>query len=123
VTASVASRAFPPGNVYDHNCPTRTVLDHVTSKWAVLVFGALQDGPMRYSELRRCIGGVSDKMLAQTLKTLEADGFVDRAVAPTAPPQVSYRLAPLGEEVTVHLGGLLEWINVRIPEIQAARRS
>jgi DNA-binding HxlR family transcriptional regulator len=117
--------AGPPGwmkgDVFDSNCPSRTILDHVTSKWAVLVLAALQDGPLRFSALRRTIGGVSEKMLAQTLRTLESDGFLDREVAPTTPPQVTYSLTSLGAELTAHVTELVEWIAVRIPEIEAAR--
>jgi DNA-binding HxlR family transcriptional regulator len=109
------------GDVFDSRCPSRTVLEHVTSKWAVLVLAALRDGPMRFSALRRTLGGVSEKMLAQTLRTLEADGFLDRAVAPTTPPQVSYSLTDLGEGLTEHLTGLVEWIAVRIPDVEASR--
>jgi DNA-binding HxlR family transcriptional regulator len=109
------------GDVFDSNCPSRTILDHVTSKWAVLVLAALQDGPLRFSALRRTIGGVSEKMLAQTLRTLESDGFLDREVAPTTPPQVTYSLTPLGAELAERVTRLVEWIAVRIPEIEAAR--
>ncbi|OLT15191.1 HxlR family transcriptional regulator [Pseudonocardia sp. CNS-139] len=112
-----------PGDVFSSHCGSRTVLDHVTSKWAVLVLSALDRGPMRFSALRRRIDGVSEKMLAQTLRTLEADGFVVREVAPTTPPQVTYRLSWLGAELTVHLSGLLDFITTRLPDIQAARRA
>lgn len=117
--------AGPPrwmkGDVFDSNCPSRAVLDHVTSKWAVLVLAALQEGPLRFSALRRTIGGVSEKMLAQTLRTLESDGFLDRDVAPTTPPQVTYSLTALGAELTERVTGLVEWIAVRIPDIEAGR--
>lgn len=112
---------FVHGDVFDSNCPSRTVLDHVTSRWGVLVLAALSERTMRFSELRRRIGGVSEKMLAQTLRTLEADGFVDREVTPASPPQVSYSLTTLGAELTGHVTGLVGWITERIPEIQAAR--
>jgi DNA-binding HxlR family transcriptional regulator len=115
--------AAPPsrGDVFDSQCPARGVLDHVTSKWAVLVLVGLRDGPLRYSALRRAIGGVSEKMLAQTLRTLETDGFVNREVVPTAPPQVTYGLTGIGQEVTTHLAGLLDWIDTHIPDVQRAR--
>jgi len=110
------------GDVFDTNCPSRIVLDHVTSKWAVLVLAALREGSSRFSELRRRIGGVSEKMLAQTLRTLEADGFVHREVAPTTPPQVTYSLTPLGEGIAERVTGLVDWIADRIPEIEDVRR-
>jgi DNA-binding HxlR family transcriptional regulator len=109
------------GDVFDRKCPTRAVLDHVTGKWAVLVLVALRAGPLRYSALRRAIDGVSEKMLAQALRTLESDGFVHRAVAPTTPPQVTYSLTDLGGEVTEHLAGLLEWIDTHINDVLDAR--
>lgn len=109
------------GDVFDSQCPARGVLDHVMSKWAVLVLVALRTRPMRFSALRRAIGGVSEKMLAQTLRTLESDGFVDREVAPTTPPQVTYSLTGIGAELTEHVSGLLDWIDVRLPDVLAAR--
>jgi DNA-binding HxlR family transcriptional regulator len=123
VSTQVLGAGWPPtGDVFNSACATRTVLDHITSKWAVLVLAALDTGPMRFSALRRRIDGVSEKMLAQTLRTLEADGFLEREVAPTMPPQVTYRLSPLGADLTVHLSGLLGFINTRIPDIQASRK-
>ncbi|MBW0116145.1 helix-turn-helix transcriptional regulator [Pseudonocardia sp. KRD-169] len=108
-------------DVFSSRCPSRSVLDHVTSKWAVLVLAALAVEPLRFSALRRRIDGVSEKMLAQTLRTLEADGFVDRVVTPTTPPQVTYSLTDLGRGLTGHLTGLLGFIQTRLPEIEAAR--
>ena len=75
--ASALSELFPDG-VFPSACPSRTVLNHVTSTWGVLVLAALTDGSLRWSELRRAVEGVSEKMLAQTLRTLEQDGFVHR---------------------------------------------
>lgn len=118
VTADVAAGR---GDVFDSTCPARTVLDHVSSKWAVLVLVALRTAPLRFSALRRTVGGVSEKMLAQTLRTLEADGFVHREVAATTPPQVTYSLTALGHELTGHLTGLLDWIDTRLPDVLAAR--
>lgn len=109
------------GDVFDDGCPSREVLDHVTSKWAVLVLFALRAGPERFSALRRRISGVSEKMLAQTLRTLTNDGFVHREVAPTTPPQVTYSLTELGEGLAEHVTGLAEWVAEQIPAIQAAR--
>jgi DNA-binding HxlR family transcriptional regulator len=109
------------GDVFDSDCPSRAILDHITSKWAVLVLAALQQGPLRFSALRRTIGGVSEKMLAQTLRTLESDGFLHREVAPTTPPQVTYSLTALGAELTERVTGLVEWIAVRVADIEAGR--
>src|SRR3954454_25066397 len=103
------------------NCPSRLVLEHVTSRWGVLVLAALLDGTHRFSELRRAIGGVSEKMLAQTLQTLERDGFVHREAHPVIPPHVDYSLTPLGEEVGHQVWSLARWVEGHVPEVLAAQ--
>ncbi|MES2093821.1 MAG: helix-turn-helix domain-containing protein [Actinomycetota bacterium] len=97
-------------NVFSAHCSSRTVLDHVTSKWGVLVIVALADSPLRWGGLRRRIEGVSEKMLAQTLRTLEADGFVLREAQPQIPPRVDYSLTPLGRGLADHLLPLIDWV-------------
>ena len=99
-----------PGGVFPAACPSRTLLDHVMSKWGVLVLVSLTEGPQRWSELRRRAQGVSEKMLAQTLKTLEADGLVHRDQQPVMPPRVDYSLTPLGEELAEVMVPLLRWV-------------
>jgi DNA-binding HxlR family transcriptional regulator len=106
---SLAS-AFPD-DAFVAGCPTRTVLDHVMSKWAPLLIAALSDGePLRWSELRRRAEGVSEKMLAQTLRTLEEDGLVRREARAVVPPHVEYSLTPLGQELADRLVPLLAWL-------------
>lgn len=90
-------------------CASRTVLDHVTSKWGVLVVVALAQKSMRWGELHRYIEGISEKMLAQTLRILEADGFVLRESAGTVPPRVDYTLTTLGKELADVLIPLVRW--------------
>ncbi len=119
VTEAVAAGR---GDVFDSQCPARTVLDHVTSKWAVLVLVGLRAGPLRYSALRRAIGGVSEKMLAQTLQALERDGFVHRKAEPTIPPRVEYSLTPLGSEAAVKLMDLIDWLESRMADVMTARQ-
>jgi DNA-binding HxlR family transcriptional regulator len=102
------------------NCPSRRVLDHVTSKWGVLVIVALAESPMRWGALRRRIEGVSEKMLAQTLRTLEADGFVLREAQPTIPPRVDYSLTPLGRSLADRLIPLVTWVGNNADEIIGA---
>jgi len=99
-----------PGGVYAAACPSRVLLDHVTSKWGVLVLVSLTDGSLRWSELRRRAEGISEKMLAQTLKTLERDGLVHRDAQPVIPPRVDYSLTPLGEELASLLMPLFVWV-------------
>ncbi len=102
-------------------CPSRGVLEHVTSRWGVLVLIALLEGTHRFSELRRKVAGVSEKMLSQTLQALEQDGFVYREVHPVIPPHVEYRLTPMGEEVATRVEVLAEWIEDSLPRILEAR--
>jgi DNA-binding HxlR family transcriptional regulator len=100
-----------PGGIFPASCPSRTVLDHVTSKWGVLVLLALSEaGTLRWSELRRRAQGVSEKMLAQTLRTLEADGLVSRIAHPVVPPHVEYSLTARGSELAALLNPLMAWI-------------
>ncbi|MCU1407402.1 MAG: lipoprotein [Glaciihabitans sp.] len=98
-------------------CATRTVLDHVTSKWGVLVLVALTEQTLRWGELRRVVQGISEKMLAQTLKTLEADGFVHREAFGSIPPRVDYSLTDRGRDLTEKLMPLMDWIAGNAEEI------
>lgn len=109
------------GVLFSEKCPSREVLKHVTSRWGVLVLVALRGGTHRFSDLRRLIGGVSEKMLAQTLQWLEADGFVLRIAYPVVPPHVEYSLTPLGTEVAAQVAGLADWIEVNLPRIRHTR--
>ncbi|MFG2721541.1 winged helix-turn-helix transcriptional regulator [Streptomyces sp. NPDC048416] len=105
-------------------CPHRLVLEHVTSRWGVLVLDALLERSYRFSELRREIGklsGVSEKMLAQTLRTLERDGIVHRDAKPVIPPRVDYSLTPLGREAAEQVRALARWTGVRMDDVQRAR--
>jgi DNA-binding HxlR family transcriptional regulator len=109
------------GNAYDANCPTRKVLDWIGDKWTVLIIGILASGTMRFSKLRGCIGGISQKMLAQTLRNLERDGLVTRTVYPEVPPRVEYTLTPLGETLVPHIVALRVWAEEHIGEVTAAQ--
>jgi DNA-binding HxlR family transcriptional regulator len=92
------------------DCPTRVLLDHITSRWGVLILVALSNGTMRWGELRRWARGISEKMLAQTLRTLEADGLVLREQRPVVPPHVDYSLTDRGRELTALLLPLVNWV-------------
>jgi len=109
------------GNLYSADCPSRSVLDHVTSRWGTLVLIILLEKTHRFSELRRRIGGVSEKMLAHSLQALEADGFVLRTAYPTVPPKVEYSLTPLGREAAPHIKALTGWIEVNLPRVMKIR--
>ncbi|MFZ2160742.1 MAG: helix-turn-helix domain-containing protein [Sideroxyarcus sp.] len=110
------------GEVFAAACPSRAILNHVTSRWGVLVLVALREGTHRFSELRRKIGGVSEKMLAQTLQQLEQDGFIDRVSHPVVPPHVEYNLTPLGEGIGKEVESLTEWIEINLPKIMKAQQ-
>lgn len=109
------------GELFSVKCPSRTILNHVTSRWGVLVLVALMDGTHRFSELRRKVGGVSEKMLAQTLQCLEKDGFVKRVSLPVVPPHVEYTLTPMGEEVAHKVESLADWIEENTGRIVKVR--
>lgn len=117
---SAATRRPDP---YASQCPSRVVLDHLTSRWGVLVLVALLDRTHRFRELTRRIGGVSEKMLSQTLQALEADGFVLRVAYAEVPPRVEYSLTPLGREAAEHMRGLLDWITSNLSRVEKARAS
>ena len=105
------------GQVLSNECPSREILEHLTTKWPVLVLRCLSDGIHRFSELRQRIDGVSEKMLAQTLKVLEKDGFLIRTVYPVVPPKVEYQLTILGSQAAEKLNHLIGWIERNLPEI------
>ncbi|WP_224555163.1 winged helix-turn-helix transcriptional regulator [Pectobacterium versatile] len=113
----------PDGNVFADKCPSRQILNHVTSRWGVLILIALLDDTHRFSQLRRRIGGVSERMLAQTLQWLENDGFVLRTAYPVVPPHVEYSLTPLGKEVGERVKELAIWVEGNLGEILAAQQS
>lgn len=108
-------------NVYSQECPTRRVLDMIADRWSVLVLGLLAHGPMRFSELKRRIGGISQKMLTQTLRELERSGIVTRTVYAEVPPRVEYEMTALG----CTLGGIIEtindWAEANIGDVQRAQ--
>ncbi|WP_082893934.1 winged helix-turn-helix transcriptional regulator [Pseudomonas marginalis] len=120
--ATVANR-LRSGELFDPDCPSRIVLQHISSRWGVLVLVALLAGTHRFSDLRRKIGGVSEKMLAQTLQFLEFDGFVLRKSYPVVPPHVEYSLTPMGTEVARHVERLVDWIEGNLPNILDEQRS
>lgn len=122
VAAHARHQAARRGNLYAPMCPSRGVLDHVTSRWGVLVLVALLDGTRRFSELGRQVAGVSEKMLAQTLQALEADGLVHREVYAVVPPRVEYSLTDMGRQAAAHVEALGNWIEENVGRVLEARR-
>lgn len=112
---------FAP-DVYAETCPTRHVLDLVGDKWATLIVGLLEDGPQRFAVLHRQIGGISQKMLTQTLRRLERDGLVLRTVYAEVPPRVEYTLTPLGRTLCEPLAALRNWAEDHIAAVQEAQQ-
>ncbi|HDJ9460974.1 TPA: winged helix-turn-helix transcriptional regulator [Escherichia coli] len=110
------SQQLKEGNLFAEQCPSREVLKHVTSRWGVLILVALREGTHRFSDLRRKMGGVSEKMLAQSLQALEQDGFLNRIAY-----HVEYSLTPLGEQVSEKVAALADWIELNLPEVLAVR--
>ncbi len=108
-------------DVFARDCASRDLLAHVAGKWSVLALLALADGGYRFNALRRRVQGVSEKMLAQTLQTLERDGLVEREVVTAIPPRVEYALTPVGARVAQQVRGLVELLEESVPEVVAAR--
>lgn len=115
------SEQLRQGKVLDPNCPSREILRHVTSRWGLLILIALSEETLRFSELRRKVGGISEKMLAQTLQALEEDGFVERRSYPVVPPHVEYSLSPLGLEIKEQVTGLADWLEFNLHRILKQR--
>ena len=111
-----------PGDAYDANCPTRLVLDRVGDKWAVLLLGLLAEEPVRFNQLRRRIHGISQKMLSQTLKSLERDGLVARRAIATVPVTVEYSITPLGRTLSASVEALRIWAETHMPQVVAAQQ-
>ena len=106
-------------NPYSSNCPTRKVLDRVADKWAVLVLGLLIEGPIRFNRWRRAVEVISQKMLSQTLKSLERDGLVSRKAFATVPVTVEYAITPLGQTLAATLDALRVWAETHMEEVTA----
>jgi len=111
------------GDPLTADCPGRDIFVHITSRWALLILIALAQRPLRFHLLRDRVDGISEKMLSQTLKTLMRDGLVTRSVMPTVPPQVSYALTDMGEELSSHFLLLIEWMGRRVPTILACQQA
>ena len=110
-----------PFGVYNGECPTRQALDRIADKWSVLIIGLLEEKPKRFSDLQRAIGGISQKMLTQTLRSLERDGLVTRTIYAEVPPRVEYALTPLGKTLCAPIRAIREWAETNIEQVSAAQ--
>lgn len=111
----------PSWNAYQAACPTRLMLNRIADKWTVLVLGLLETETKRFSTLQRQIGGISQKMLTQTLRGLERDGLIARTVYPEVPPRVEYAITPLGKTLVGLLAALRVWSETHIDDVQEAQ--
>ena len=109
------------GELYAADCPVRQALNRIGDKWTTLVIGLLEDGPRRFSALQRGIGGISHKMLTQTLRSLERDGLVKRTAYAEVPPRVEYELTPLGETLCEPIAAIIKWTESHIDEVVASQ--
>jgi DNA-binding HxlR family transcriptional regulator len=108
---------------YSPSCPVRNVLDRFGDKWSILLIIVLGEaGKMRFNELHKTIGDVSQKMLTTTLRTLEADGLISRKVFPEVPPRVEYQLTETGESLVPHIASLAAWADEHMPAIKRSRK-
>ncbi|HHN8375419.1 TPA: winged helix-turn-helix transcriptional regulator [Morganella morganii] len=121
MAASTLSQQLRDGNLFAAQCPSREILKHVTSRWGILILISLRDGTYRFSDLRRKIGGISEKMLAQSLQALEQDGFINRVSYPVLPPHVEYTLTDLGEQISEKVTILADWIEINLSKILAQK--
>ncbi|WP_333605757.1 winged helix-turn-helix transcriptional regulator [Novosphingobium sp.] len=110
-------------DVYSADCPTRQLLDRIADKWSVLLLVTLGTGGMRFNALKRRISGISQKMLSQTLRSLERDGLIVRNVVPTVPVAVTYSISPLGLELLDALQAMIDWAERRMSDVAQAQKA
>jgi DNA-binding HxlR family transcriptional regulator len=110
------------GSVFASDCPTRKLLDRIGDKWSALILLVLGDEDTRFNDLKRQIGGISQKMLSQTLQSLKRDGLISRSVEPTTPVTVTYSITALGRELLTALRFMIDWAEIRLPDVEKAQR-
>ncbi|MDF2826006.1 MAG: transcriptional regulator, HxlR family [Mycobacterium sp.] len=123
VTTPTGATSEVVGSPYRADCPTRRILDRIGDRWTVLIVGALGGGPARFSELRRTIEGVSQKMLTQTLRGLERDGLVTRTVYPEVPVRVEYALTEAGRSLQAPLRALEQWSIEHLSDVSTSQQA
>lgn len=112
-----------PGSGHENRCPVRDVLDCIGDRWSLLILLTLSGGTLRFTELKKAIGDISQRMLAHTLRTLERDGYVSRQVHPTVPPKVEYTLTGLGESLLERIHPLIQWAGENHAKVRRARKN
>jgi DNA-binding HxlR family transcriptional regulator len=125
-SVTIMNQPFPPvtrGSNLAGKCPVRDVLDRIGDRWSLLVLLVLAPKTLRFTEVKRAIGDISQRMLSQTLRALEKDGYVSRAVYPTVPPKVEYCLTDLGRSLLEKIDPLVEWANAHHDLVRQARDS
>lgn len=110
-----------PGDVYEPGCPARLVLDRIGDRWTVLIVGALKDGTKRFSEVRDAVGGITPKVLTQSLRGMERDGLLTRKVYAEIPPKVEYTLTELGLSLTEPIEAIRTWAEQNMDELMRMR--
>ena len=113
---------WPARSAYEPDSPTGIVLDRIADKWTLMIHGTLEAGPMRFSDLRDALGGISPKVLTQALRALERDGLVARRAYPQVPPKVEYSLTELGGSLCAPVQELRAWAEEHIDAIRESRR-
>lgn len=120
-TPGYPAETWTRGDVFAAECPTRQLLDRIADKWSTLILIVLGEGPIRFNALKHRIDGVSQKMLSQTLKSLERDGLVSRSVVATVPVSVTYAVTPLGRTLMAAMQSMIDWAETQMPEVAAAQ--
>lgn len=121
--AKLSMPPVAPGSGDETRCPVRDVLDCIGDRWSLLALLTLSGGTLRFTELKRAIGDISQRMLAQTLRSLEREGYVTREVFPTVPPRVEYTLTELGESLLVRVRPLIKWADENHDAVRKARKA
>lgn len=121
--ATLSIPPVQPGSGHERRCPVRDVLDCIGDRWSLLALLALADGTLRFTEVKRAIGDISQRMLARTLRSLERDGYVTREVHATVPPKVEYTLTALGESLLTKVTPLIRWADENHDRVRRARKA
>lgn len=119
---TLVTHSKPAADILDANCPSRTVLRHVTDRWTPMIVTVLhRETKVRFSDIRTRVGGISGKVLTETLRSMECDGLVLREVTPSIPPRVDYSLTPLGTSLVAPIDAIRQWAEAHVDAVEANR--